>query len=278
MIYLTNESNLLATGLPLKTISKILTKSKSDKNIQDSLKEVHLKYLKRYLIFSEYKTLVKDGLQKLPIIPIIAGIPGVGKTTLAKELSTALNIGIVIGGDALRSSLRSIITRDENEIFHESVYNTWKYFGDYTKENLTKGFETQAKIMNQAVERMVFDRGLRDGESMIIEYLHFLPKQFSSEFLKHPSVIPILLQINDEDVYRERIKQRSKYSHIRSPVDRLLPQISKYFEIQEYFLSKCSQSDFKIVNMNGLSEGFEETLDYILLRIEELNKLKDITI
>ena len=273
MIHLTKESNLLATGLPLKKISEILVKSKTEEEILNSLKEIQIKYLDRYLIFSEYKTLVREGIQKLPIIPIIAGIPGIGKTTIAKELSTALSIGIVIGGDALRSSLRSIITK--NEIFHDSVYNTWKYFGAFTKENLLQGYRAQAKIMNEAVERMIVDRGLKDGESMIVEYLHFLPSQFSTKFLNHVSIIPILLEISDEKIYQMRLKERSKYSHLRSPGKRLLQQMDKYLMIQDYFLSECSEKKFQVVNINDLSKGIDEILDYVIKRIKLLNNQKD---
>lgn len=278
MIHLTKESNLFATGLSLKKIGEVLTKSTLEEEIQASLKEIDVKYLNRYLIFSEYKTLVNNELQKLPIIPIIVGIPGIGKTTIAKELSTALSIGIVIGGDTLRSSLRSIITKRENEIFHDSIYNTWKYFGDYSRENLILGYKSQAKIMNKVVERMIIDRGLRDGESMIVEYLHFLPTQFTTKFLKHVSIIPILLEISDETIYQERLEERSKYSHLRSSGDRLLKQMDKYLEIQDFILSECSKKDFEIVNMNNLSKGLDKILDYVLKRIDQLNKLKDTSI
>ncbi|MBY8995453.1 MAG: AAA family ATPase, partial [Candidatus Heimdallarchaeota archaeon] len=174
MIFWDSDSNLLATGLPLKAVSKLLATSSTDSELQQSLEKLGTKYLARYLIMKEYRTLVENGLQKLPIIPIIVGIPGAGKTTIAKELSTALNIGLVIGGDVLRSSLRSIITT-ENEIFHSSIYDTWKFFGKYSSKNLISGYKAQADIMNSIIQKMIADRGLRDGESMIVEYLHFLP-------------------------------------------------------------------------------------------------------
>lgn len=277
MIFWNSDSNLLATGLPLKAISKLLAKSSSDAELQQSLEKLGTKYLTRYLIIREYRTLVEKGLQKLPIIPIIVGIPGTGKTTIAKELSTALNIGLVIGGDVLRSTLRSIIPKDDNEVLHSSVYDTWKFFGNYSEENLISGYKSQAKIMNFSTQKMIADRGLRDGESMIVEYLHFLPAQIHSDLLAHPSIIPIILHISDKELLKNRIKLRTKYSHLRNSGERLITEIDKYFKIQEYLCSEATKYNLQIVNVNDFVEGFESILDYVLKRIKSINEMKDYT-
>ncbi|NPE07037.1 MAG: hypothetical protein GNW80_02040 [Asgard group archaeon] len=248
MIFWNSDSNLLATGLPLKVLSKLLVKSSSEAELQQSLEKLGTKYLTRYLIIREYRTLAETGLQKLPMIPIIAGIPGAGKTTIAKELSTALNIGLVIGGDALRSTLRSIMPKIDNEVLHSSVYDTWKFFGNYSKENLISGYKSQAKIMNFTIQKMIADRGLRDGESMIVEYLHFLPTQIHSDLLVHPSI-----------------------------GERLITEIDKYFQIQEYLCSEATKHKLQIINVNDFVEGFEFILDYVLKRIKSLNEMKDYT-
>jgi 2-phosphoglycerate kinase len=274
MIFWDSDSNLLATGLPLKAISKLLANSNSDSDLEESLEKLGTKYLTRYLIMKEYRTLVEKDLQKLPIIPIIVGIPGAGKTTIAKELSTALNIGLVIGGDVLRSSLRTVIPKD-NEIFHSSVYNTWKFFGKYSLDNLISGYIAQAKIMNSTIQKMIADRGLRDGESMIVEYLHFLPTQYNSDLLKHPSIIPIILQITEKDLYKERIKLRTRYSHLRNSGERLIKEVDKYLQIQDHLCSEASRYKLLIVNVNDFVEGYEIILDYVLERITNLNKIRD---
>ncbi|MBK5112499.1 MAG: AAA family ATPase [Candidatus Heimdallarchaeota archaeon] len=276
MIFWDSDSNLLATGLPLKAVSKLLATSSTDSELQQSLEKLGTKYLARYLIMKEYRTLVENGLQKLPIIPIIVGIPGAGKTTIAKELSTALNIGLVIGGDVLRSSLRSIITT-ENEIFHSSIYDTWKFFGKYSSKNLISGYKAQADIMNSIIQKMIADRGLRDGESMIVEYLHFLPTQFNSDLLKHPSLIPVILQITEKELYKERIKLRSKYSHLRNSGERLISEVDKYLQMQEYLCSEAIKFKIPVVSVNDFVEGYETILDIVLGRIKKLNELKDYT-
>jgi mevalonate-3-phosphate-5-kinase len=274
MIFWNSDSNLLATGLPLKAISKLLADSNSESELQQSLENLGPKYLSRYSIMKDYRSLVENGTQKLPIIPIIAGIPGAGKTTLAKELSTAFNIGLVIGGDVLRSSLQSLLPKD-NKFLHSSVYNTWKFFGEYSSENLILGYKKQAEIMNSSIQRMIADRGLRDGESMIVEYLHFLPSQFDADLLEHPSIIPIILQITDKALYKERIKLRTRYSHLRNSGERLISEVDKYLEIQKHLCAEASSFKLQVIEINDFVEGYDEILDIVLNRIKKLNEEKD---
>ncbi|NHJ40242.1 MAG: hypothetical protein FK731_09445 [Asgard group archaeon] len=275
MIYQNDDSLLLATGLPLKSIAEILVKSSNIKEMEVNLKSYGEKYLQRYQVFKEYQSLIKKGEQKLPIIPIIAGIPGIGKTSLAKEISTVLNIGIIIGGDSLRTAIRNHLTKKENEVFFTSIYNTWKFYGEKSTKTIIEGYKSQAKIMNKTIERMIADRGFRDGESLIIEYLHFLPSQFDSDVLAHPSLIPIIFKINDELIYKRRIKNRINYSHLRSSGERLLSQIDVYLTIQDYICEEAKRYGIQIIPVDNLDLGFDLALEYLTEKIAILNKIKD---
>jgi 2-phosphoglycerate kinase len=273
MIYRNEDAYLFATGLSLVEIAQVLT---SQEDIETILKQRGSKYLERYLTVKQYYQLAQQGEQKLPIIPLIIGMPGVGKTALAKELSNALGISLVIGGDSLRSSLRQFISNKDNEVFNSSVYNTWKLYGEKTKESILEGYKAQANIMNKAVQYMIADRGLRDGESMIIEYLHFLPSQFDLDILKHPSIMPVIVKITDQDIYKSRIKDRSKFTHLRSSGDRLLSKIDIYQTMQEYLCEEANKFDMKIVTLDDFQSGFEEILDFCINRITILNTTKNI--
>ncbi|HUT81775.1 MAG TPA: hypothetical protein VMZ29_11285 [Candidatus Bathyarchaeia archaeon] len=274
MIYWENDSFLFSTGLPLKTISELLVNSLNETELKKALNLLGKKYLFRYETIKEYYSLSKQGLQKLPIIIIIAGIPGIGKTALAKEISIALNISLVIGGDALRSAIRSLLPKESSEVFFTSIYNTWKFYGENTSDNLLLGYKDQSKIMNQAIERMIADRGIRDGESLIVEYLQFIPSQFDNDLLKHPSIIPIILRINDTQIYHQRLQTRSNYSHLRSSGERLISNIDKYLLLQENLCNEASKYNLSIIDIDDFSKGYDQTLDIIINQISYLNKLK----
>ncbi len=274
MIYWENDSFLFSTGLPLKKLSKLVANSSTETELKTALKLQGEKYLYRYETINEYYSLAKQGLLKLPIIVIIAGIPGSGKTVLAKEISTAINISLVIGGDVLRSAIRSFLPKESNEVFFTSIYDTWKLFGEKTSENQLLGFTEQSKIMNQAIERMIADRGIRDGESLIVEYLHFLPSQFNAELLQHPSIIPIVLRINNTQLYRQRLQSRSNYTHLGRSGERLITNMDAYLLLQEHLCSEASDYKIPIIDIDDFTQGFDQILDLIINRVNILNTLK----
>lgn len=274
MIYKDKNSMLLCTGLDLEKISSLAGKSENE--IEKRLKKFGKKYFQRYKIFKEYKKLVEDGKLKEPVIPIIAAMPCVGKTTMAREIATAFGIGNVVGGDAFRSALRDFFSKEKNPEFFTSVYDAWKFFGEKNNENIIKGFEAQARTISKAIERMVADRGIRDGESIIFEYLHFLPSQYDKEILKHPSVIPVILRLNSEKIYKERIGMRDRRTHLKGDSLRLLNALDAYKIMQDHQCKDAKKYGIPVVVTDNWEKAVDEVLSIISARIGELITMTEV--
>ncbi len=275
MIYDDEYSLLLATGLSLREIGELISplKGLSPQGFESWLKNKGEKYYERYLTYREYRELTGSGRLREPILPLFAAVPGVGKTTMAREVATSLGIGNVMGGDAFRAALRAFVSKKENPFFFSSVYSSWKFFGELTEENIIKGFEAQAEIMNRAMERVVVDRGIRDGESMVYEYLHFLPQQFNIEVLNHPSVIPVVLRLDSEEIHRERIKNRVRKTHLKGGARRLLDVLDIYRIIQDYQCEQARRYSIPVISTDEGESAFDRILDIIFERIKRLVEL-----
>ena len=274
MIYYTDESLLLATGLKLKEIGEVLN---SDKSIEEALKEKGEKYLDRYKTWKKYKELTESEELKEPVLPLFAAFPCMGKTSMAREVATAFGFGDVMGGDAFRSSLREFIDEDDEPAFFMSMYETWKVFGEKNEENMIKGFNAQAKIANQSMERLVSDRGIRDGESMVYEYLHFLPSQFREDTLKHPSFIPIVLTVKDKDLWKKRIKSRIKKTHLKGGAQRLIDSLDVYEFFQNNLEKEAKEYGVPVVATDNWEEAVDKVISIIIERVKKLNSLEEKT-
>ncbi len=278
MLYFDKESFLLCTGLGINKISEIVCGSKSEDDIEQKLKEMGEKYLKRYKTMNKYRELVSNGEVSESIVPIIAALPCVGKTTLAREVATAFRIGNVMGGDSIRASYRELVDKEKYPEFFVSIYGAWQFVGDKTetKENIIEGFYKQAKIMNNLMERIVADRGVRDGESMIIEYLHFLPSQYDPAVLNHPSVIPIVLRLESMDEWKKRIGKRDRVTHLKGKSERLIPALEKYSMMQDVQCEDARKTNVPVISSDNFEEAREKIFDIIFERIEKLIELKDV--
>ncbi len=268
MLYDNKASILLCTGLGLDKLSALI--GKDETFVENELKKLGQKYFERYVIFKKYKKLVEDGKLKEPIIPIIAAMPCVGKTTMAREIATAFGIGNVVGGDAFRSALRDFFPKEKNPEFFTSVYDSWKFFGEKNNENIMKGFESQARIMNHTIELMVADRGIRDGESMVFEYLHFLPSQYDKEVLNHPSVIPIVLRLGSVEIHRERIKMRDRRTHLKGDSLRLLDALDAYRIMQDYQCKDAKKNGVPVIATDNWNNAQDEVFTIISQKIKNL--------
>lgn len=269
-IYSDGDSLLLCTGLGLKEIGEVLG---SGKPVEEALKEKGEKYLDRYQTWKKYKELTLSEQLKEPVLPLFAAFPCIGKTTMSREIATAFGLGDVMGGDAFRASLREFIDKEKEPAFFVSMYETWKLFGEKNEENMIKGFNAQAKIANQSMERLVADRGIRDGESMVYEYLHFLPSQFKEDTLKHPSFVPIVLTLKDENIWRERVKSRIKKTHLKGGAQRLLDALDVYAFFQKNMEREAKEFGVPIVATDDWDKAVDEIIGIIIERVKKLNSL-----
>ncbi|MCW4006968.1 MAG: AAA family ATPase [Candidatus Bathyarchaeota archaeon] len=264
---------LLATGLDLEKIATVL----SSRDIEDKLLEFGEKYLERYQTYREYTELVQAGEVKDALIPIIAAVPGVGKTTVAREIATAFGIGNVMGGDAMRAAFRALISEKEHPEFFCSVYEAYKVVGDktQTKENISKGFYTQAFLMNKLMQKIVADRGIRDGESMVIEYLHFLPTQYEEEVLRYPGVIPIVLRLDSKEEHTKRLEDRETSSHLKGKGQRLIEALYKYRIMQEIQCTNAKQADIPIIPTDNPNTALDNIFTTIHIHIKKTIQQKN---
>ncbi|MGP6206501.1 AAA family ATPase [Cuniculiplasma sp. SKW3] len=190
---------------------------------------------------------------KVPII-LIGGVPGVGKTSISGYIARNLGINLVLSGDYIREAIRSFV--DEGSILNTSVYNSWKFFGENSEENVIKGFYSQGEMVNRATRRII-NRAIDNGEPVIIETLYFIPEQLEGIMDKIKSVY---IYIEDEDLHIKRLNEREKYTHFSSPGSRLSSNIRNYRIIMRKSLDDARKAGSFTVD----NSVYNQTRDKIL--------------
>jgi mevalonate-3-phosphate-5-kinase len=199
------------------------------------------------------------GIDRKARIILIGGIPGVGKSSISGFLASNLGVDIVLSGDYLREFARPLVNGEEGRILNYSVYEAWKQFGEFSKENVLKGFHEQGRIINRGIEA-VLRRAIDNGESLILETLYFIPEYINDDVLN--KIIPLYIQISNQSLNAQRLLQRTQYTHFQSSGDRLAEQLPVYGIMRDYSVEQCRKYSIKVFDNLDFTKTRDDILKY----------------
>lgn len=132
--------------------------------------KVSLEYAERYLLWQSVGKLEK------PIIILIGGSTGVGKSTIATILANRLNITRVASTDAIREVMRASVPEKLISSLKGSSYNAYKNltFPPSGEEPVILGFREQVLVVNVGIEAII-ERNILEKSDIIIEGAHVVP-------------------------------------------------------------------------------------------------------
>jgi 2-phosphoglycerate kinase len=153
-----------------------------------------------------------------PIVVVLAGAPGVGKSTIATRLAVRLDITRVVTTDAIREVLRLVVPPVVLPELHMSTFEVLDE-ADVTSPS-TAGFVRfgrQCEAVCHAAAA-VASRMATEHRSVILEGAHLLPGQIARHLAGHPArptVVERLLTIDHVNRHGEQLAQRAKSEPLR---------------------------------------------------------------
>jgi len=178
---------------------------------------------------------------------LLGGTSGCGKCTLAALLAARIGFSAVLSTDNVRQIMRKFISRAEAPILWASTYHAGEILADETatnhREKILKGYEAQNEMIFKQLDVLIGHYEAR-CESLIIEGVHLDTRLIMRLVKRHPTCIPFLMYISNEDKHRERFAIRSKYMTL----DPHQNKYTKYFKniriINDYL---CTGADVKLI-------------------------------
>ncbi len=217
-------------------------------------KKLGKEFSKRYLLWRRIKYLGK------PLIILIGGATGVGKSHLAAELANILEINRMASTDSIREVMRKMISKELVPSIHVSSYEAGKViykFGEMSKKDkIIYGFLDQAEKVLTGVEAVVY-RAIKENVSLVVEGIHLLPGYFK-KFCDKAYVVEILLTTLDEEIHKSRFYSREKKSSRTSK--KYLRNFKAIRTIQDFLYHLAKENETPIVE----NIDFDETRDRVL--------------
>jgi len=159
-----------------------------------------------------------------PIIYLIGGTAGCGKSTVATMLANRLDIVRSQSTDMLREVMRMMMPEQLMPVLHTSSFTAWTALPgqpeainkEVTETLLVNGYRSQADLLAVAIEAVI-QRALRERVSLIMEGVHIHPAMVEKlEINDDAIVMPIMLGV----LKRKQLQRRIRGRYLLSEADR----------------------------------------------------------
>lgn len=273
-------SALMATGLgPGKSYSvankveQALIALGEERIAAETLRDLTLEVLRREEGDSFAEAFIKwQSVAELdiPLIILLGGPTGVGKSTIATQLATRLGITRVVSTDAVRQVLRSAFTEEMFPTLYASSFEA----GDavrqpipHSGDRLIIGFREQAAVVAVGAQALI-DRSIAEGTDIIIEGAHLVPGFLEGVESEDAVIVPLLVTIQDEELHRSHFYLRSREPRGRSG-DRYLAAFKKIRLIQKYMIDSALMRGVPVVEHDDLDNTLSKIIDQVITKALE---------
>lgn len=196
--------------------------------------------------------MTQDRLKSLgvPVIVLIGGTTGTGKSTLATEVAYRLGITRVTSTDFVRQTMRAFFSHDFMPSIHYSSFDAGSAFSthDDTADPMLAGFLDQSRNVLVGVGASI-ERALQEGWSMVLEGVHLVPGMLSFDY-GDALVVQCVLAIGDEAEHAGHFWIRDSSTDGLRPVRKYLDRLSDIRRLQEFIVGRAERAGVPVIE-NG---------------------------
>jgi len=221
------------------------------------------RYAKNFLRWQEVEAL------DVPMVVLIGGATGVGKSTIATQLATRLGIVRVVATDAVREVMRAVFSRELMPSLHASSFEAGSVLREPpSRDAVIVGFREQTSAVAVGLHALL-DRAAMESTSVIIEGAHVVPGFVDlSAWEDRVLVVPLILTVEDEEVHRSHFAVRAA-DHAGRPADRYLEAFDNIRRVQRYIKSQALSHGVPVIPNYSFDRALAAVIDLVMERATE---------
>jgi 2-phosphoglycerate kinase len=210
----------------------------------------------------------------IPILVLLGGATGTGKSTVATEVAHRLGITRLTSTDFVRQTMRAFFSEEFMPSVHYSSFEAGQGLPAAEKEAgdpLLLGFMDQTRHVLVGVRASV-DRALEEGWSMVLEGVHLVPGMLTSP-KGRALVVHAVLAIDDEATHAQHFWLRDALSHGVRAHDKYVDRLADIRHIQDFIVDEAHKTGVPVIDNSRMEEAIGSVMELVFDRAEQVQRV-----
>jgi 2-phosphoglycerate kinase len=237
--------------------------------LDDLMNHIYEKLRERGLFKAATNYLVWRNVRKLkvPIIIMIGGGTGVGKSTISTEIAFRLGINYTISTDTIREVMRRMITSELMPTLAASSFEADETITIPSPmiDKTIYAFERQVSLVSVGING-VLQRAIKENFPMIIDGVHCVPGYYE----RNPEgaiMFQFILHVTDIEQHKAHFYARGIGSQRKA--DRYVANMDNIRRIQSFIIERANAYGITTIDNTNLEDTTETILEIVTDRLKE---------
>ena len=201
----------------------------------------------------------------LPLIVLVGGATGTGKSTITTEVAHRLGITRVTSTDFVRQTMRAFFSEDFMPTIHHSSFEAGKAIqveDNDRRDANRRGFLEQTRNVLVGVTAVI-ERAVTESYSMALEGVHLVPGLVPAT-VEGAIVSQCLITISNEEEHASHFYVRDADSQGLRPVEKYLRALPEIRRIQEFLVARAEEAGVAVIENSDKEQAVDSVIRLVL--------------
>ncbi len=208
----------------------------------------------------------------LPVIVLVGGATGTGKSTVATEAAYRLGITRVTSTDFVRQTMRAFFSKEFMPSIHYSSFEAAAGLREpeQAEDPVIAGFLEQTRNVLVGV-RASIERALEEGWSMVLEGVHLVPGMVGR--IDGALVVQCVLAIDDEEEHSTHFMIRDAGLDGLRPHAKYVDRLDDIRRVQDHIVHRARRHGVPVIANADLRSAIDSVLELVLASAEQVQRV-----
>jgi 2-phosphoglycerate kinase len=206
-----------------------------------------------------------------PVVLLIGGAPGVGKSAVAAEIAYRLGIRRVVSTDSIRQALRSLIGSELSPVLHSSSYAAWRAellpterdAAKTKRKRVVRGFQAQVQQLRPALTAIV-ERNVLESVSLVMEGIHLVPGITPAGEIEGATIVEMVLRVEDEEDHARNFGLREAQTRASRDQETYLTHLAEIRMLQRFVVAMAQEAEVRVIDIGNFEAAVDEAMEHVL--------------